>query len=208
RTFLKCALAAGAAAKLPLAALSAGTGCPDTSGKSSSRKTQAYQIRLQAAQKELQQEAPAHPNNSDECRFQSRIGSYSKGLPHNSQGEVDPNAYQTYINALTTGDPADFEKIPLGCSNGYKLVNPQAGLAYDLEGIDSHCTYMPAAPAFGSDEMNAELIELYWMALTRDVPFSEYETNPLTNQAADDLTKLGDAFKGPKINGRVTPATL
>jgi membrane-associated phospholipid phosphatase len=219
RVFMKRLLAAGAAVNLPLLsragntprrkpASKQGNDCPDTSGSKGSRRLQAYKIRVKAASQELHQKPPEHPNNGDECLLANRIGSYTKGLPHNAQGEVDQSAYDTYLNALTTGKPADFEQIPLGCSNGYKLVNPQAGLAFDLEGADSHCTYMPPAPAFGSDEMNAELIELYWMALTRDVPFSEYDTNPLTQQAAADLTKLGDAFTGPKINGQVTTATL
>jgi len=224
RAFLKSALVAGAAANLPGVSFAVETGitplstqnqvplvtsnCVDTSGNSMSRRSQAYQIRLQAAQQEMQLSPPSHPNNGDECRFANKIGSYSKGLPHNAQGEVDLEAYEIYLNALNTGNAADFEQIPLGCSNGYKLVNPQAGLAFDLEGPDSHCTYMPPAPAFGSDEMNAELVELYWMSLTRDIPFSDYATNPLTIQAAADLTKLGDAFKGPKVNGQVTAATL
>jgi len=220
RTFLKRALAAGAAVNLPFVALgddtvvngagfpSGSSGCADTSGNGMVRRMQAYQIRVQAALQELQQPIPTHTNNGDECRFANKIGSYTKGLPHNSQGEVDLNAYQVYLHALSSGKPADFENIPLGCSDGFKLVDPQAGLAFDLEGVDSHCTFMPPAPEFGSDEMNAELIELYWMALARDIPFSDYGTNPLMIQAAADLTKLGDAFKGPKINGQVTPATL
>src|SRR5205085_2612609 len=83
-----------------------------------------------------------------------------------------------------------------------------SGLAYDLEGADSHATYEPPAPAFGSDEASGEMIELYWMALTRDVSFEEYDSNSLTQQAASDLSRLGDSFKGPKENGKVTARTL
>jgi len=38
----------------------------------------------------------------------------SKALPHNQLGEVDINAYQALIEALTTGSPDYFESIPLG----------------------------------------------------------------------------------------------
>ena len=120
-------------------------------------------------------------------------------------------AYQACLNALASGKPADFEAIPVGCpesNDRYKLVDPQGGLAFDLEGIDPAATFLPPAPSFGSGQMNAEMVELYWMALTRDVPFQEFDTNPLTQQAAADLTRLGDAFKGPKVNGQVTTGTL
>jgi hypothetical protein len=53
----------------------------------------------------------------------------------------------------------------------------------------------------------AEMVELYWQALTRDVPFAAYATHPLINAAAADLSRLS-AFRGPQAGDRVTPATL
>ena len=46
------------------------------------------------------------------------------------------------------------------------------------------------------------------MALLRDVPYSQYPTNPIANAAAADLTLYGSDFKGPKSGGAVTTATL
>jgi hypothetical protein len=66
---------------------------------------------------------------------------------------------------------------------------------------------MPAPPAFASAEEAAEMVELYWQALTRDVPFGAYETHPLTLQAAAELSGVS-GFRGPKAGGVVTPATL
>jgi hypothetical protein len=43
-----------------------------------------------------------------------RIANFSKGLPHNELGEVDPAAYDALLVALASGDPADFEAIPRG----------------------------------------------------------------------------------------------
>ncbi len=40
-----------------------------------------------------------------------------------------------------------------------------------------------------------------------NIPFTEYEYNSLTIKAAAELTKLS-AFRGPRIHGEVTPATL
>src|SRR5262249_48117177 len=67
--------------------------------------------------------------------------------------------------------------------------------------------FLPPAPAFASAEQAGEMVELYWMALTRDVPFSEYDTHPLTQAAAVDLSRLSD-FRGPKVGGQVTTGTL
>jgi hypothetical protein len=166
------------------------------------RAERAYNTRVQAAIFQKTQPLPEHPNNGDEGRYAARIGSFSKSLPHNNLGEVDRNAYETLLNALKTGNPDDFERIALGGS--VKLVNPQAGLGYDMEGPDPMHLLLPPAPAFASAEVAAEMTENYWMALTRDVNYLDYDTNPLTLAAATDLTRFSD-FRGPK-QLRVQPA--
>ncbi|MGH9915968.1 MAG: vanadium-dependent haloperoxidase, partial [Pyrinomonadaceae bacterium] len=75
------------------------------------------------------------------------------------------------------------------------------------EGDDSQQFREQPPPAFASAEEAGEEVELYWMALLRDVPFQEYDTNPLAQAAVDDLSRLSD-FRGPKEGGRVTPQTL
>ena len=47
------------------------------------------------------------------------------------------------------------------------------------------------------------MVEDYWMALARDIPFSQYGNEPITAAAIADLNKLSD-FRGPKVNGKVT----
>lgn len=150
---------------------------------------------------------PGHPNNGDEERYAKKIANYSKGLPHNNLGEVDLMAYQKLVDALTTGKPEDFEDIPMGTPDPRKLVDPQSGLCFDLAGADSHHLAMPKPPEFSSAEQAGEMVENYWMALCRDVSFTEYSTNALTIAAAKDLSKLSD-FHGPKIAGKVTTGTL
>ena len=51
------------------------------------------------------------------------------------------------------------------------------------------------------------MVEDYWMALARDIPFSQYGTESTTAAAIADLNNLS-RFKGPKVNGQVTPDTL
>ena len=94
------------------------------------------------------------------------------------------------------------------CSGGQApLVNPLAGLAFDLEGTNSHQLAIPAFPSVASQDLADQAVELYWMALCRDVNFLDYETNELAQAAADELTGLA-AFMGPRVKGRVTPQTL
>jgi hypothetical protein len=156
---------------------------------------------LQATPQNLQ-----HPTNDDENLYPNKLGSYSKGLPHHDDGSVVVSAYEALVKAINSGAPSDFDAIPLGGS--VRLTNPQAGLAFDMEGPDAHALLQPPAPAFASRQQAAEISENYWMALLRDVPFSEYGVNPIANAAAADLTIYGDDLNAPKSGGAVTPATL
>jgi hypothetical protein len=169
------------------------------------RKKEAFNTRVEAAEEQRDISHPDHPDNGDDDLYANKIGSYSKGLPHNNLGEVNLAAYNTLINALRSGRPSDFEAITLGLGN--KLTNPQSGLAFEIQGPDSHALAIPPAPAFNSAEEAGEMAENYWMALTRDVPYSQYDSNPLTNAAAADLSRMSN-FKGPKSGGVVTTGTL
>ncbi len=93
-------------------------------------------------------------------------------------------------------------------SQQMRLVNPQAGLAFDLEGPDSHELVIPPAPSFRSKEIIGEMAESYWMALARDVPFIQYSTNKLQIAPAVKDLSAYTAFKGPKTGGQVTPDTV
>ena len=171
----------------------------------SSRRGRSYRIRKRAAIAERKIPTPLQIGNGDEARYPNFIGNYSQGLPHSSIGEVDPAAYQALLTAVDTGAPSDFANIPLGGNT--KLVDPQGGLAYDLEGTDSGQLTVPPAPKLASAERAGEMVEDYWMALARDVPFSQYGAEPITAAAIVELNKLSD-FKGPKLGGNVTATTL
>ena len=57
-----------------------------------------------------------------------------------------------------------------------KLNNPQAAYAFDLAGLDSFDTHLAAPPPFASAAAAAEMAELYWQALVREVPFARSKT--------------------------------
>src|SRR5215467_10873365 len=197
----------------PMVTAFAGTGLLSTEAAfaesgpldASARRHRAFVIRRDAAI--YQRDMPPTPSvsNGDDDAFANRIASYSKGLPHNDLGEVDLNAYNAYLQALNSGKWADFEAIPLG--GAAKFSSPQAAYCYSMEGADAAALAAPPAPAFSSAQAAGEMVEDYWQALTRDVPFSQYGTDPTIAQAAADLSKLSD-YRGPKVNGQVTPEVI
>ena len=169
------------------------------------RYMKAYKCRTAAAKLARERPIVSHVPNGDDALYPNKIGSYSKGLPHNQLGEVDLEAYATLARARETQNPALFEEIKLGL--GRKLTSPQAGLAMDLEGPDSHHVCLPPAPALASAEAAGEAVELYWMALARDVNFNDYSLDPTIARAAAELSQMAD-FRGPKENGKVTANTI
>jgi hypothetical protein len=177
----------------------------ENSGGAEQRAQDCFQLRMKAALAERQNSQPDQTTNGDESLYPNRMGNYSKGLAHNSIGEVDRAGYESLLAALSSGAPEDFEKILLG--GNVRLVNPQAGMAFDMEGADSHQLAIGTPPALASAQRAGEAVEDYWMALLRDVAFSAYETDPAARAACAELSRLKD-FRGPKQNGLVTPATL
>jgi hypothetical protein len=175
---------------------------------SNQRANQCAKLRRDAATAGLQatpQNLP-HPDNNDEELYPDKLASYSKGLPHNDDGTVVASAYDAFLKAINSGSPADFDAIPLGGT--VALTNPQAGLAFDMEGPDAQALVQPPAPAFASRAQAAEISENYWMALLRDLPYSQFSGNAIANAAAADLTLYGNDFSGPKNGGSVTASTL
>jgi hypothetical protein len=169
------------------------------------RVQEAREVRFEAARYQANRPVPTHLANGDEQLYPDHMANFTKALPHDAKGHVVPGAYEALLKAMETGAPEDFEAIPLGGTR--KLVNPQSAFAFDLMGADSHHLTMPPAPSFASAEAAGEMVELYWHALTRDVPFDAYATDSLIQQAAASLSSLSD-FRGPKDGGRVTAANI
>jgi hypothetical protein len=96
------------------------------------RRTLARETRREAAEIGFLRPNPDHPANGEEAAYTNPnpppappppdpipsslnyIANYSKGLPHNNVGEVDPAAYRAMLRAVASGNPVDFEQIPLG----------------------------------------------------------------------------------------------
>jgi hypothetical protein len=100
------------------------------------------------------------------------------------------------VNALNSQSAVAIASIPMAAGFQRKLVNPQGALAFDLIGNDAQSLTQPPAPRFDSDEAGSELIQHYWMALSRDVPFETYAVNSDTLAAISELNVI-PGFKGP-----------
>ncbi|MEP7124855.1 MAG: vanadium-dependent haloperoxidase [Byssovorax sp.] len=159
------------------------------------RANDAFQVREDAAKQELALPLPAHASNGDEGRYPNRVASFSKGLAHDDLGHVVVASHDAMVAALASAVPADFEQIPLGGDR--RFVNPQAGLAFELEGADSHALAIPPAPTFAGKRQAGEMVENYWMALCRDEHFESYGASANVAAAAADLAKLTE-YQGPK----------
>lgn len=167
------------------------------------RRRRAFQIRRDTALFERDQPIQESVSNGDEQRYSraNYIASYTKALPHNDLGEVDSSAYRIYLDALRIGTGAAIEAVPKG--GLLKLSDPQAAYAFSLEGLDPHAPFLGQAPAFDSAEQAADMVELYWLALTRDVPFTEFADSAVIAQAVDELNKLS-GYTGRNTDGQVT----
>ncbi len=178
---------------------------PIYGGNKQRRRADAYLARTRAARNYLSNRLPAQETNGDEGRFNDFRASYSKGLPHNQRGEVRKPAYNQLLRGLESGRHADIESVPLGGQR--KLANPQGAYKFEMTGLDSHATFMRPAPKFLGKETSAEMGELYWKALARDIPFDAYDSSPLISAAVSDLNAFQKTV-GPKEGGQITAGTI
>jgi len=158
------------------------------------RRVQAYRKRVAAARDDAKVRTPMHPNNGDEARFLSGIANYTKGFAHNDFGEVDPTVYAAYLAAIKSGKRADFDNLTM--AGRIPLVDPQAGIAFDLETCDPAQNQIPPFDSLASPGLAGQMIEAYWLALCRDVPFSQYSSDPTVAAAVTELAGL-IAYEGP-----------
>lgn len=162
----------------------------------SSRSNTAFELRKRVALQQSKRSVASMLANGDETSLPDRIGCFTKGLPQNRFGEVEPGAYDALLAAIKSGKHADFERVPRG--GGRKLNNPQSAFTFHLEGGDPHTFDIPPAPSITSTAAAKETSELYWQALCRDVPFATYDKSSVVAKAAEHLgTTPKTVFRGP-----------
>src|SRR5688572_12083739 len=134
------------------------------------------------------------PDNGDRARYNDFSALHSKALRHDALGVPNKLSYQSLIDALETDTQNNFlalQNVIVGTPGGgpnSRLNGPATSFAFDLEGLDSHAfTIPPPAPGVATAQTATEQVEHYWAALLRDVPFTEYGSNPLVAEAVADL---------------------
>lgn len=151
--------------------------------------------------------------NGDEELFEAdRRGNFGKSL-HRDDAIFHKTEYDKLLSALESQNSKEFDALTGGApgDQSYKLVNPQAMYAFDFQGADQWNFSIPAAPTVRSAEAAGEMVEVYWHALLRDVPFNKYgltDSPTLVQERAIAGINALTNFKGPKNTGNVTAQTL
>ena len=131
-----------------------------------------------------------------------------------------PTDYSDWVRSIDSGDPRDFLRLRLGPGpfqpNGDFVYgsdgNPQldwaatypageeptvrawesqgSGSTFELEGSDAQALTMPPYPALASQELISEMGEVYWMALSRDIPFTDWGSDTTIQNARESLARL------------------
>lgn len=195
RNFVKgAATLAAAAATIPLKPLAGGAGSTADAStipyESNTRANDSFQYRRRIAQ-ENKIDIGLRPDNGDRARYKDFSALHTKALPHNGLGVPNQTSYLTFLNALEDESFEALQTITVGTPGGgpnSKLNGPATAFAFDLEGLDSHAFVIPPpAPTVRSAQTATEEVEHYWASLLRDVPFTEYGSNPLVAEAVADL---------------------
>ena len=213
RTFIASGAILATSAKSPA------TVAPSPSSAIPSHGQDAYRLRVAAAERLRNGLWPDSEPNGDESLYSDKRASFSKTLPHDDLGEVDPAAFAVFATTIGHGSAHDFERLPRARQAVERLNDPQAMSAFELSGADSASVPLRPPPRFASPEMAAEMAELYWLALLTDTPFRRMEADAFAETAARDLSALsaahvfGDSgsvttsmlFRGDAAGDRVGP---
>ncbi|MEM9530158.1 MAG: vanadium-dependent haloperoxidase [Pseudomonadota bacterium] len=175
------------------------------------RALDALRLKEDAAQQHYQTtlELDEQEANGDEDRYADErfYASYSKSLPSNAFGEVASGAFLRLRTAMASGLRSDFDNIDLDASAGRNLTNPQGAFKFEPLGLDNHATRIDPAKRFRGAELAGEVGEVYWQALTRDVPFIDYDSDPDIAAAVSDLNGF-TVTPGAANTGATTPANI
>jgi len=131
--------------------------------------------------------------NSDNRIISNYKWCFSKGFTHKNN---IPKKQE--IIKLIKGIKLNYkylDNIKLG--GNLKLVDPSCVWSFDICGSYKSTMDVSPPPGYSSAEMAGEMVELYNMALLRDVSFTEYQNDYDVELAIQDLNKL-KKFTGSK----------
>lgn len=158
------------------------------------RRTEAKNRRTLAAQRAASRPHAIQENNGEE-NLEGFPGNFRKGLEHGEDGFLrDDRDYQAYRCAILTGLPQHLDAVntpqpPVGFDRR-KWESPSTGFVFDLEGPDAQAIAMPPAPKLDSEELAAEMAEVYAMAALRDTPFANFDSETTVNEWIERLNRF------------------
>lgn len=189
----------------------AGSGSPSTDPTITRRVSDEHKTRRDYSRAQLVEDVDTSPHASNARLSETVVVSkFGKSLPHDGEtGLPTTDAYETLADACEAG--SGYESIPQASENldveVRPLVQPESAWTYQTSGGSTAQLRIAHPPAFDDPETGAEMVELYWRALTRDVNFYDYESSDLVAAAAAELDSL-DAYDGPGSDGTVTPENV
>ncbi|MEO6232770.1 MAG: vanadium-dependent haloperoxidase [Ferruginibacter sp.] len=150
------------------------------------------------------------PDPASSKNVPSLINNFTKGFQHDANGFIaEPGEYEAFIRASDSGDIDVIKDLELASrpatwqsaiANDIDGAGTQAdvrgwesmgsGQTFELEGYDTQAATIPPAPKLWSHELAAEMVELYWMTLVRDVPFNQFTVHAEVANAVTHLNKL------------------
>jgi len=187
------------------------------------RLNDELRVRTHNARYQLKEAANTTPHEAnDRVDPNHVIDKFGKGLAHEEEtGLPTTTAYESLRLACGVGSgydrirqadisPAEDNVVPSDDIESVEprpLVQPESAWSYCSQGASPAGLRIATPPAFDSPDAGAEMVELYWRALTRDVNFRDYGESALIRIAATELNGL-DAYAGPGADGRVTAANV
>ena len=171
------------------------------------RMANSPRLRQTAAEVQRQRPHAITTTNGDEALYPNLIGTYGKGFPHAQSGEVNAADYQTMTHAISTQQHSDFSNIVLPVrAKSWSTSKRPSPTIWKAE--TRTLSQSPSRLAFSSAQAAADMVELYWQSLARDVPFAQWSTSPVIQNAATELGALS-AYSGlasarqPRFGGPV-----
>lgn len=191
-------------------------GCGELRGSDKDEPLMAYKRRNCAASRQLLLRDSIQIRdglNKSEREIPSFAASFTKTLEHDEKtGLLTQEGKKNYIRlieALRTGKQADFDQVKRYRQATIKFINPQGAYMFSSAGSDSSLFKLEPFFELSSVDAATSMLEVYLMALCRDVFFSDYGTgrgtdsdesiSSLTSTASKVLQVLNKkSYKGPR----------
>jgi membrane-associated phospholipid phosphatase len=159
------------------------------------RRREAFIRRNRVARQQLLQAT----FRSDENVDNDPVTNFGKALNHDGDGIPTEAAHRSLVGALEDGSVGAFNDIVGADGEGElrrRLIEPHGSLEFQKSGVDPHMPRIRPHPSFSSEQTGAEMVELYWRALCRDMQYGEYGSDGTVGSAVTELGGLS-GYNGP-----------